>query len=303
MAGATDQGDEFRFLEGDARRVGRDGPLPEVRRVRAAVGDGRTLSALDFEPARAPQYAFLHGMGLNAHGFDPVVLALDAPAISLDLPGHGLSDWRADADYRPDLLAPDVLTALDEFAPEAFTLVGHSLGGITAALAAPALRDRLTGLVLVDITPGIRPQRDAASISDFISGRREFDTLKQMVDRAVEYGIGEDRAALARGVALNTRRRPDGKWEWAHHFAHMPTAPDQSFGEGAPFAPVWQPLEALGAAGVPLSLIRAQDGILDDELVAEWRDRLPGSRAISIAGPHNLHEAAPAELARALREL
>lgn len=144
--------------------------------------------------------------------------------------------------------------------------------------------------------------RDAASISDFISGRREFDTREQMVDRAVEYGIGEDRAALARGVALNARRRPDDKWEWAHHFAHMPTAPDQSFGEGAPFAPVWQPLEALGAAGLPVSLIRAQAGILGDKLVAEWRDRLPDSRTVSIAGPHNLHEAEPAELALALRE-
>ena len=51
-------------------------------------------------------------MGLNAHGFDPVVLALDAPALALDLPGHGRSDWREDANYRPDLLAADVLTAL-----------------------------------------------------------------------------------------------------------------------------------------------------------------------------------------------
>ena len=36
-----------------------------------------------------------------------------------------------------------------------------------------ALPERLNGLVIVDITPGIRPQRDAGAISDFISGQRD----------------------------------------------------------------------------------------------------------------------------------
>lgn len=294
--------DEFRFLPGDARRVGRTAPLPEVRRVQTSMPDGRIVSALSFEPEREPEYVFVHGMGLNAHGYDPVALALGAPALALDLPGHGRSDWRGDADYGPATLAPDVLLSLDEFAPGPFTLVGHSLGGLTAALAAPGVGERLRGLVLLDITPGIRPQRDAGSISDFISGRRDFATQEEMVERAIAYGIGEDRAALTRGVALNTRRRPDGRWEWAHHFAHMTTAPQQSFGEGAPFAPIWGPLETLHASGVPVSLVHGEAGMVDHALLEEWDARLPGSRVVAIPGPHNLHEASPAELAAALGE-
>ncbi len=297
-----DQGDEFRFLTSDARRVGRTSPLPEVRRASVPVSQGLRLSALAFAPDRAPEYVFLHGMGLNAHGFDPVVFALDSPALSLDLPGHGHSDWREDANYRPDLLAADVLLALQELAPGPFTLVGHSLGGLTAALVATGLGARLRALVLVDITPGIGPQRDAGAISDFISGQREFASQEEMVDRAIAFGIGEDRDALTRGVALNSRRRADGRWEWAHHFAHMDTAPAESFGDEAPFAPLWQPLEALHANGTPTSLVRASDGLVDAGLVAEWRERLPGSSVSTVDGPHNLHEASPAALAEALRE-
>lgn len=302
--------DELRFLASDAARVGRTSPLPEVRRLRATVSEDRILSALSYAPASppsaeiaAPRYVFLHGMGLNAHGFDPVVLALDAPALAIDLPGHGRSDWRDDANYRPDLLASDIVLALQQLAPEPFVLVGHSLGGLVAAIAAPAIGQRLSGLVLVDITPGVSPQGDAGSISDFISGQRDFATQEEMVDRAIAYGIGEDRAALARGVAFNSRQRPDGRWEWAHHFAHMEAAPMDGMGEGTPFAPIWAPLEAMQKSGIGVSLIRGSDGLIGQDLVAEWRARLPGSEVLTVAGPHNVHEASPAELAAAILAL
>lgn len=309
---ATGRGeqDEFRYLASDAARVGRQAPLPQVRRVEVPVGDGRTISALSYgssSPAGdarfAPQYVFLHGMGLNAHGFDPVALALDAPALAFDLPGHGRSAWREDANYRPDLLAADVLVAIDHLAPEPFVLVGHSLGGLVAAIAAPMLGARLRGLVIVDITPGVSPQGDAGSIGDFISGQRDFATQEEMVDRAVAYGIGEDRAALARGVAFNARQRSDGRWEWAHHFAHMEAAPMDGMGEGTPFAPIWAPLESVQQGGTRVSLVRGSDGLIGPELVAEWRTRLPRSEVVTVAGPHNVHEASPTELAAAILAL
>ena len=305
-----DEQDEFRYLTSDAARVGRHAPLPRVRRVEVPVSDGRSVSALSYGSTPqagdtdadtvAPQYVFLHGMGLNAHGFDPVVLALDAPALALDLPGHGRSDWREDANYRPDLLAADVLTALEQLAPEPFVLVGHSLGGLVAAIAAPMLGARLRGLVIVDITPGVSPQGDAGAIGDFISGQRDFATQEEMVDRAIACGIGEDRAALARGVAFNARQRPDGRWEWAHHFAHMEAAPMDGMGAGTPFAPLWAPLEAVQQGGTCVSLVRGSDGLIGPELVAEWRTRLPGSEVVTVAGPHNVHEASPGELASAI---
>nr|WP_279549911.1 alpha/beta hydrolase [Leucobacter weissii] len=247
----------------------------------------------------------LHGMGLNAHSFDPVALALGdlrggAPTLSVDLPGHGRSDWREDADYTPGPLAADLSRALERLAPQPFALVGHSLGGLAAILLAAERPERVRGVALVDITPGVRPKRDAGAVVEFITGQRDFATHEEIVDRAIAFGIGHDRAALRRGIALNTRRRSDGRWEWAHHLAHLETPPIAASDDPAPLRPLWAPLEALHAAGAPLALIAAEGGLVDAALRAEWGERLPGSTVVTVDGPHNLHEAAPRELAAAL---
>lgn len=293
--------DEFRFLAGDAKRVGRSAPLPTVERRSVHLDDGRSISGLSWQPDRAPEYVFLHGAGLNAHGYDPTVLTLGVPALALDLPGHGHSNWRDDAAYRPDVLAGDVMPALTQLAPAPFTLVGHSLGGLTAMVAAAMRPTALQRLVIIDITPGVVPQRDAGSISEFITGQRDYATQAEIVDRAVAFGIGHDREALARGVALNTRQRADGRWEWRHHLAHLDGLPIADSDDPAPLAPLWAPLEALHAAGLPITLIAASDGLVNPALRDEWAERLPGSEVITITGPHNLHEAAPVELAAALQ--
>lgn len=295
--------DEFRFLQSDAALVGYTGKLPAVQRVSAPVSDGRTVSALHYSPKSAPQIVFLHGVGLNAHGFDPVVLALGLPALSIDLPGHGHSDWRKDANYRPDYLAADVLLALDQLAPEPFYLVGHSLGGLTSAVLAAQLGDRIKGLAILDITPGIVPQNDASDINDFISGKRVFASQEEMVNRAIDYGIGEDPVALTRGVALNSRQRADGQWEWAHHFAHITSGPMENLGEGKPFEALWQPLAYVHQAKLPLILVQASNGLVGAELAEEWAEMLPGAEVISLPGLHNLQESSPAELAQALARI
>ncbi|MBL3698385.1 alpha/beta fold hydrolase [Leucobacter luti] len=296
---STPADDEFRFLASDAARVGRTGPLPQVARVAVPVGDGRALSGLAFEPGTPPRLVALHGAGLNAHSFDPMLLALDAPAVALDLPGHGRSDWRADADYRPDHLADDIVTALETLAPEPVVLLGHSLGGLTAALAAAARPELVRALVIVDITPGVSPQGDAGAIAEFISGQRDFGSIAEIVERAIAFGIGSDREALTRGVALNTRHRPDGRLEWTHHFAHLDGLSPAS-DDPHPYAQIWASLQTLEA---PPILIRASHGMVDAALAAEWAEQLPASRIETLTGPHNLHEAAPRELAAALAQI
>jgi pimeloyl-ACP methyl ester carboxylesterase len=58
-------------------------------------------------------------------------MALGRPAIAIDLPGHGRSDWRDDRKYSPDANAAAVAAAVDEAAAEARSVVGMSLGGLT----------------------------------------------------------------------------------------------------------------------------------------------------------------------------
>lgn len=296
--------DEFRFLPGDAARVGRSAALPEVDRVSLDTASG-TVSALRFDPSAPPRIVTLHGAGLNAHSFDPFMLALDVPGVSIDLPGHGRSDWRDDADYGPAAIAPAVAEALQQLVdPKTpVVLLGHSLGGLTAAIVAALLPEYVARLVIVDITPGISPSNDASSVLEFITGQRSYETLDEIVDRAIAFGIGHDRAALTRGVALNTRVRSDGRLEWTHHFAHLDALPSSGSTDPLPYAPLWQAIETVEAGETPVSLVRAESGMVGAELASEWHDRFPRSEVVSVAGPHNLHEAAPVELAEAIRLL
>lgn len=310
---AGDSTNEFRFLASDAAGVGRTGPLPEVRRVSVPLPDGRQLSALRYGGEHeAPKFVLLHGMGLNAHSFDPTVLALGRPALAIDLAGHGRSDWRADANYRPELLAADVVVALETLAPGPVVLVGHSLGALTAIVVASLRPEAIRSLVLIDLTPGVTPASDAAGVTAFIAGQRAFDSIGEIVDRAIRFEIGSDRAALMRGVALNTRVRPDGKIEWTHHFAHL--LPDPADAAGAiseaatpqevppaqPYAPLWALLET---ATAPVTLIRGTTGMVSIAMLSEWRERLPHASVADLETGHNVHEQDPVGLARVLTEI
>ena len=298
--------DEFAFLASDAERVGATGPLPTVRRVWATAPDHRSVSGLSFAGEHPPEIVTLHGAGLNAHSFDPTLLALGRPALSLDLPGHGRSDWREDADYRPQRLTAAIAAALDQLTVGPVTLLGHSLGGLTAALVAELRPERVRDVILIDITPGVSPARDAGAVREFIQGKRDFATVDEIVARAQQFGIGRDPEALMRGVTLNTRRRADGRLEWTHHLAHMDGLTiGGASGDGDdaalhPYEPIWESLESLK---VPVSLIAAGRGMCGPEHIAEWRSRLPRSPVVTVAGPHNLHEAAPLDLANAVRDL
>lgn len=289
----TTPNDEFRFLPGDAAFWGLAGPVPSVARLDRTATDGALISAIRYGDA-PPEVALLHGAGLNAHTFDSTVLALRRPALSVDLPGHGHSDWRADAVYTPAALAPDVAEAVAAWAPPGQILVGQSLGALTAARVASLAPGLARALVLVDITPGLRPREDASAVVGFLSGPRDFADVDEVVDRAIEYGIGSDRRLLAHGVELNTRERADGRIEFRHHLAHLdqPVALTRADAE-----PLWGDLEAFDG---PVLLVAATHGIVPPELVAEFRERLPDARVVSVEAGHNVQEHAPLALAEAI---
>lgn len=280
--------DEFALLTETARDIGVTGSPPPVRRTAVTTPDGR-VSTLAWD--EQPEFTFLHGAALNAHTWDPTVLRLGRPALALDLPGHGDSDWREDFDYRPRTIAPAVVAAVEALAGDRpQVLVGQSLGGLTALAVAelrPALVDRI---VLVDVSPGIRAQ-DAQQVRSFLAGPLVFESRAQVAELAVAAGIAGPGPALDRGVLFNTRVREDGTVIFKHHFGSPPpsaTPPTTDFTD------LWQALES---AKVPVLLVRATDGYLPDEVVAEFAERAPNARIIDIDSRHNVQEQRPVELA------
>lgn len=285
----VDTTDEFRYLAGQAEALGIEA-APAHRRSRFTDRDGRAVSAIEWGTG-GPEVTFLHGAGLNAHTWDATVLSLGRPALAVDLPGHGHSDWRDDVDYRAETNAAAVFSVLEHLGSDCQLVVGQSLGGLTAAALAATNPGTVCGVVVVDITPSVDTSTGAAAVRDFLDGPDVYATRDEIVDRAIAFGIGTDRTELARGVFLNTGPVKGG-FRFRHHLANL--------GGAAPLfdadkTGLWSAFERLT---VPVLLVRASHGFLTDALEQEFLDRVPGSRAATIEGGHNLQEHAPVALAR-----
>lgn len=306
--------DEFSFLPDQAADIGAD-RVPPARRRDLLRPDGRTVSALQYGDRATGAFAdpvvtFLHGAGLNAHTWDTTVLALGLPALAIDLPGHGDSSWRADARYTAATLEADVAAVMAAETTRPQVLVGQSLGGLTAAAVAAAHPELVRALVVVDITPGVDPDGDAAMIRAFFAGPADWASRDELVDRALSFGLGGSRKAATRGVYLNSRIRPDGRVEWKHHFAHLANAAGGSApGAAAPAAnPVAAVLDEAGwqdlaHVRVPVTLIRGDRGFVTEAGAEEFARRVPAASVITVPSGHNVQEELPAELGRLVAEV
>lgn len=326
----SDPDDEFSFLAEQAAEAGLVGPLPRGERLNLSLADGRTLSALRYDlvadgaaadgaASDGPVVTFLHGAGLNAHTWDTTILALGLPSLAIDLPGHGDSSWRDDAAYAGRVLAPDIAVGLDAWTGRPQMLVGHSLGGLTAAAVAASRPDLVDELVVVDITPGIDLNGGAAQLREFFAGPTDWASRDELVERALAFGLGGARRATERGVFFNSRIRADGRVEWKHHFAHLAAAaanaspadasaaasagaliePDEPDALAAILGEAgWEDLAAVVA---PITLIRGERGYLTDHDAAEFRDRVPTAAVETLPAGHNVQEEQPLLLAERLR--
>ena len=296
--------DEFSFLPAQAAAAGVE--VPRVERVGLTLPDGRTLSGLRWgeEP---PRVTLLHGAGLNAHTWDTTLLHLGVPALAVDLAGHGDSSWRDDAAYVGRVLAPDVAAALEAWTDRPQVLVGHSLGGLTAAAVAASRPELVERVVIIDITPGIDPSGGPAQLRAFFAGPTDWATRDELVDKALAFGLGGARSAAERGVFLNTPVRPDGPVEWKHHFAHLAAAAAAAGADTSTPDAVRAVLASTGwddiaAVRAPILFVRADRGFVTaadaDELVRQAAD----ARVRVVPTAHNVQEEDPAGLAALLRE-
>lgn len=99
---------------------------------------------------RGPDLVLLHGWGMNAGVWAPVVERLAAywRLTLIELPGHGESGFDP-----KHLQLDDWVSACAEVAPSRAIWLGWSLGGLVAQRAAMLLPERVIGLALVSSTP------------------------------------------------------------------------------------------------------------------------------------------------------
>ena len=110
--------------------------------------DGVGLEVAVDGPDDGPQVLFLHGISGSTATYDFLVPRYPRHRIHrLDFRGHGRSD-RAPGAYLLDDFASDVEAVLDALGP--MPIVGHSLGGITAAYVSQRRPDLAPALFMED---------------------------------------------------------------------------------------------------------------------------------------------------------
>lgn len=180
---------------------------------------GVTLAADEAGPSDGPSVIFLHGGGQTRHSWGTALDAASARglhAITVDLRGHGDSDWAPDGDYRIDAHVGDI-RAIVATLPDPPVLVGASLGGLASLLTvgespAPIAR----GLVLVDVVPQIEME-GAQEIRGFMTGNPDgFATVEDAADAVATYLPHRKRPSDPTGLMKNLRRHADGRlyWHW-----------------------------------------------------------------------------------------
>lgn len=172
-------------------------------------------------PEDGPTAVLLHGGGQTRHSWSGTWRHLvdnGYLAVSLDLRGHGDSDWAPGGDYSHTSFAADV-RAVARALPAPPILIGASLGGISSlmALASVPVAEQATvarALVLVDIAHRLETDgRDR--IGDFMTAHLDgFASLDEAADAIAAYNPHRPRPKDHTGLAKNLRLRDDGRWYW-----------------------------------------------------------------------------------------
>ena len=167
---------------------------------------------------RGPPVVILHGLFGSSRNWATIAhrLGRRARVHAVDLRNHGASPWSAAMGY--DELVADLAAYLDAQGLDRPVLIGHSLGGKTAMLAALADPARPAGLIVVDIAPA--PYRE--SLLDHVEA--VADVVLEGAQRRAE--VDEDLAGLipdpgVRSFILQNLVQERGRFRWRVNLAAL----------------------------------------------------------------------------------
>jgi N-formylmaleamate deformylase len=190
-----------------------------------------------------PPVLLLHGLTDDGACWSRLAAALapDYDVVMPDARGHGRSDAPAPP-YTIDDLAADALALIDAIGLDRPAIVGHSMGALTAAVAAALAPEKIRGLVLED--PSFRPPEEWA----------ERAALDPEAERREVLALGEE-GLIAQGRAANPAWSPDTFPHWAR--AKLLVRPE-AFSWFATPKPA--PFDLVPRIGVPALVITGDPG-------------------------------------------
>ncbi len=236
-----------------------------------------------------PPVVLFHGGGQTRHSWGATARNLADRgwrAYTVDLRGHGESEWSPDGSYTIEDFSGDI-AAIARSLAEPPALVGASLGGLSSLLAVGESTTRLArAVVLVDVAPHIEPA-GVDRIRDFMSANIEngFGSLEEVADAIAAYNPHRPRPTDLSGLRKNVRQREDGRWVW-HWDPRFHRSPEGDLDE--PRTSMVPP-ERLDAAArgidVPILLVRGRmSDLLSEAGVREFLQLVPTAEFVDVEG-------------------
>jgi pimeloyl-ACP methyl ester carboxylesterase len=228
----------------------------------------------------------LHGGGQTRHAWRRTARALARNgfyAVTLDLRGHGESDWAPDGVYRHADGVDDVRRIAATFAMPPI-VVGASLGGLLAlSLEGATAPGSTAGVVLVDVAHDAAPQGITRIVDFMESGAAGFASLEEAADAVAGYLAHRERPKSLDGLRKNLRLRDDGRWYWHWDPRMLETGDLGELREGGHFE------RAARNVRVPVLLVRGGDSdVVDERIARELLALIPQARYVDVAGARHM---------------
>ncbi|MCO6385475.1 alpha/beta fold hydrolase [Aliihoeflea sp. 40Bstr573] len=231
----------------------------------------------------------LHGGGQTRHAWQKTAMRLaerGKRAITIDIRGHGESDWVESGNYSFLHYAGDVralCVAVERRFGEKPAIVGASLGGLASLLAECREGPLMDALVLVDIVPQMNPA-GVARVIGFMGSRMDegFGSLEEAADMIAAYLPNRKRPRTLDGLSKNLRLGEDGRfrWHWDPAFMRGPTSIDADAR-----TLLGDVVDRLPHLDLPILLVRGMQSELVDEAAArDFVGQSKNARYVDIGG-------------------
>ncbi len=278
---------------------------------RSFVGaDGNRLAATVFRGG-CPPVLFFHGGGQTRYAWDSSARAVQQAgwtSITVDMRGHGESEWLIDKQYAFEDFGRDIACIAAEMEREIGSkpvAIGASLGGIASLIAQyESAQTAFAALVLVDVTPKMK--RDGVEkIIGFMSDRMEqgFATLEEAADVITAYLPNRSRPKSLDGLSKNLRLGKDGRYRWHWDPALLNGPRPINSGSSEAFR-----MDAARALTIPTLLVHgSKSELVSQEQAQAFQDLVPHARLADVSGAGHMvagdrNDAFQAAILRFLKE-
>ncbi|KAJ3241312.1 hypothetical protein HDU78_001931 [Chytriomyces hyalinus] len=253
----------------------------------------------------------LHGWLDNCATWDILLDAMFAKqptaffVVALDFAGHGLSDHRGpDADYLIYNYIEDVVSVIESLQWTSFSLLGHSMGGGVATLAASLLAPKITSCITIEALgpvvrkshsaheqakKAIQTRADLNKRASATSNLTRFQSIQEAVHVRMRTGIHPisergTRLLVERGVRRIESDAGDGAVEmyvWSSDPVAVKSSP-VSYTEGGVQS-------FLSAIQCPVLNIYGDGGMFKWFNLHDRADLIKDFRVVHLKGSHHLH--------------